>query len=84
MEEMFNEMIDDGLTQYGDNFIKHLLDNQNKFVEEFAIWLERETVVDNHDEIMKCIRDVGKTLSEDLYGSEKISCTDTYKLVWEQ
>ena len=36
-KEMFNEMIDDGLTQYGNNFIKHLLDNQNKFVEEFDI-----------------------------------------------
>ena len=36
-KEMFNEMIDDGLTQYGDNYIRHLLDNQNKFVEEFDI-----------------------------------------------
>ena len=36
-KEMFNEMIDDGLMQYGDNYIQHLLDNQNKFVEEFDI-----------------------------------------------
>lgn len=34
-KEMFTEMLDEGLILYGDNFIQHLLDNQNKFVEEF-------------------------------------------------
>ena len=36
-KEMFKEMLDEGLMLYCDNFIQHLLDNQNKFVEEFDI-----------------------------------------------
>lgn len=36
-KEMFIEMLDEGLMLYGDNFIQHLLNNQNKFVEEFDI-----------------------------------------------
>lgn len=47
-KEMFKEMLDEGLMLYGDNFIQHLLDNQNKFVKEFdTITLEsRQEVVE--------------------------------------
>ena len=55
-----------------------------RFVEEFSIWLERETMIDNHGTIMKSMKDIGKTLYQNLYEFEKISCTDTCKLIWEQ
>lgn len=66
-------------------FVDLLKKNEyEKFIDEFAYSLQRQTLTDNRDEVMKCIREVGKRIHQELCDSDKISCKDSCKFIWEE
>ena len=64
--------------------VDHIYKNEYKeCLEEFTIWIEDATMIDNHAEVRQCVRDVCKTMIQSVR-SDRVSCNEEIEMIWEQ